>query len=203
MSQETYLFVLNAIGLIAFSFSGAIKAIIHYLDLFGIIFLGLSTALGGGAIRDIMVHQVPAMLTDINYVFFSLLGIVGAILVKGNRDNAVYTKIFLVSDGIGLASFTSSGCLVAYNCGLGPIGIIVLGIITAIGGGIIRDILVNEIPIVLNKELYATCSFVGCVIFWIFALIFDIKYASFLSVLTVFIIRMIAIKYRWNLPRFS
>ncbi len=203
MTQETYLFVLNAIGLIAFSFSGAIKAIMHNLDLFGIIVLGLSTALGGGAIRDVMVHRVPAMLTDINYTSFSLLGIAGSILTKKNRDAAVYTKIFLVSDGIGLASFTASGCLVAYDNGLGVIGMIVLGIMTAVGGGIIRDVLINEIPMVLTRELYATCSFVGCIVFWISVIVFDVRYGSFLSMLTVFTLRMLAIRYRWNLPKFS
>ncbi|MCM8759312.1 MAG: trimeric intracellular cation channel family protein [Candidatus Omnitrophica bacterium] len=203
MIVEPYLFVLNAIGLIAFSFSGAVKARIHDLDLFGIIFLGFSTALGGGAIRDIMVQRIPLMLTDINYTIFSIFGILAGILLKRNISKAIYTKIFLVSDGIGLASFTATGCMVAAQTGLGVIGIVVLGMSTAIGGGIIRDVLVNEIPIVLSEEIYATCSFVGCIVFWMLFCISGIHISAFISMAVVFILRILAIIFNWNLPKFS
>ncbi|HOK79939.1 MAG TPA: trimeric intracellular cation channel family protein [bacterium] len=200
---EAYFVFLNAVGLIAFSFSGAIKGIIKELDLFGIILLGIVTALGGGAIRDIMVQKTPVMLTAPSYVLLSLVGVIAAISVKGKRNIAVYTKIFLISDAIGLASFTSTGSIIAYQSGLGMIGMIVLGMSTAIGGGIIRDILANEVPMVLNKEIYATCSLAGCIVFWACYRICDINLTSFFSMATVFVLRMLAIRYRWNLPKFS
>lgn len=203
MTEELYLVVLNAIGLIAFSFSGAVKARIHGLDLFGIIFLGFSTALGGGAIRDLMVQKIPLMITDISYTIFCIIGIIAAIILKKNFDTAIYTKVFLVSDGIGIASFTATGCSVASQAGLGAIGIVVLGMSTAIGGGIIRDVLVNEIPMVLNKELYATCSFVGCIVFWALSCSLGNHIAAYISMLSVFILRLLAIIFKWNLPKFS
>ncbi|MCM8788912.1 MAG: trimeric intracellular cation channel family protein [Candidatus Omnitrophica bacterium] len=203
MTEETYLVALNIIGLVAFSFSGAIKARIHGLDLFGVIVLGFSTALGGGAIRDVMVQRIPLMLTDISYAIFSALGIIFALALKKNIDTVIYTKVFLVSDAIGLASFTATGCIVAYQSGLGAIGIIVLGVSTAIGGGIIRDIFVNEIPIVLNRELYATCSFAGCIIFRVLCNIAGTHIAAYASVSAVFIFRLFAIIFKWNLPKFS
>ncbi len=203
MTDQTYLFILNSVGLIAFAFSVALKAIMHNLDLFGIIFLGFATALGGGAIRDVLVQRVPLMLTDISYTIFTLIGVVGAIVLKKETARAMYTKVFLISDGIGLASFTATGCIVAYQEGLGIIGIIVLGMSTAIGGGIIRDILVNEIPMVLNREIYATCSFVGCIFFWILVQTYGIQSASYISLAIVFILRVFSIIFRWNLPRFS
>lgn len=203
MTEEAYLVALNIIGLIAFSFSGAIKARIHGLDLFGVIVLGFSTALGGGAIRDVMVQRIPLMLIDISYAIFSALGIISALTLKKNINTVIYTKVFLFSDAIGLASFTATGCIVAYQAGLGVIGIIVLGMSTAIGGGIIRDILVNEIPMVLNRELYATCSFAGCIVFRMFCESAGIQIAAYLSMSVVFIFRLFAIIFKWNLPRFS
>ncbi len=201
--DETYLFFLNIVGLVAFSFSGAIKARIHNLDLFGIIFIGFSTALGGGAIRDILVQKIPLMLTDISYTIFSITGIFAALLLKKNVNTSTYTKIFLISDGIGLASFTATGCIVANQAGLGVIGVVVLGMSTAIGGGIIRDILVNEIPMVLNKEIYATCSFAGCLVFWILSQFSGIYISAYISMASVFLLRLFAILFKWNLPKFS
>ncbi|MCX7705177.1 MAG: trimeric intracellular cation channel family protein [bacterium] len=203
MTEELYLVILNAIGLIAFSFSGAIKARIHGLDLFGIILLGFSTALGGGAIRDVMVQRIPLMLTDVSYTIFCIIGIFAGIILKRNIDKAIYTRFFLVSDGIGLASFTATGCIVANQTGLGAIGIVVLGMSTAIGGGILRDVLVNEIPMVLSKEIYATCSFAGCIVFWLLSYKSGIHVAAYISVAVVFIFRMLSIRFGWNLPKFS
>ncbi|MGC8805244.1 MAG: trimeric intracellular cation channel family protein [Candidatus Ratteibacteria bacterium] len=200
---EAYFVFLNAVGLIAFSFSGAIKGIMKELDLFGIILLGIVTALGGGAIRDIMVQKIPVMLSAPSYVLLSLIGVIAAIIVKGKRNIAVYTKVFLVSDAIGLASFTATGSIIAYQNGLGMIGMVVLGMSTAIGGGMIRDILANEVPMVLNKEIYATCSFAGCIVFWACYRICDLNLTSYLSMATVFVLRILAIRYRWNLPKFS
>lgn len=202
MTEELYLFVLNAIGLIAFSFSGAVKARIRGLDLYGIMLLGFATALGGGAIRDVMVQRIPLMLKEINYTVFCIAGILPVIILKKDITTAIYTKFFLVSDGIGLASFTTTGCIVANQVGLGAIGIIVLGMSTAIGGSIIRDVLVNEIPMVLSKEIYATCSLAGCIVFWLLSYNSGNHIAAYSSMFVVFIFRMLAIRFNWNLPRF-
>ena len=195
--------LLNIIGLITFSFSGAIKGIYKKFDLFGIIVLGISTSLGGGVIRDVLVNQIPKMMTDFSYIGFSLLGILIAIITR-QKITPIIEKIFLISDAIGLSSFTATGCLVAVENSLGIIGIILLGLSTAIGGGIIRDILSGDVPLVLCKEFYASCSILGCIFFWLCLILnMSLSISALICVLTVFLIRLMAIKYNWHLPYFT
>jgi uncharacterized membrane protein YeiH len=195
--------LLNIIGLITFSFSGAIKGIYKKFDLFGIIVLGISTSLGGGVIRDVLVNQIPKMMTDFSYIGFSLLGILIAIITR-QKITPTIEKIFLISDAIGLSSFTATGCLVAVENSLGIIGIILLGLSTAIGGGIIRDILSGDVPLVLCKEFYASCSILGCIFFWLCLILnISLSISALICVLTVFLIRLMAIKYNWHLPYFT
>jgi uncharacterized membrane protein YeiH len=195
--------LLNIIGLITFSFSGAIKGIYKKFDLFGIIVLGISTSLGGGVIRDVLVNQIPKMMTDFSYIGFSLLGILIAIITR-QKITPIIEKIFLISDAIGLSSFTATGCLVAVENSLGIIGIILLGLSTAIGGGIIRDILSGDVPLVLCKEFYASCSILGCIFFWVCLILnISLSISALICVLTVFLIRLMAIKYNWHLPYFT
>ncbi|MCM8818300.1 MAG: trimeric intracellular cation channel family protein [Candidatus Omnitrophica bacterium] len=195
--------ILNIIGLITFSFSGALKGIKKKFDLFGIVVLGTITALGGGVVRDILVNQLPKMLTDSTYIGFSLLGILIAILLR-KKTTPIIERIFLISDAIGLSSFTSTGCIIAYENNLSIIGMLLLGLSTAIGGGIMRDILSGDVPLVLCKEFYASCSILGCLVFY-FSITsgFSVSISSLLCVLIVFIIRLMAIKYNWHLPYFS
>ncbi|HOK56912.1 MAG TPA: trimeric intracellular cation channel family protein [bacterium] len=195
--------IFNIIGLITFSFSGAIKGISKKFDLFGIIVLGCITALGGGVIRDILVNQLPKMLIDPSYIGFSLLGVLLAILLR-KKITPIVEKIFLISDAIGLASFTATGCIIGKESSLGLVGIILLGLSTAIGGGIIRDILSGDIPLVLQKEFYASCSILGGFIFWLCLIFgFPISFSTFICVIIVFLTRIMAIKYNWHLPHFS
>jgi uncharacterized membrane protein YeiH len=195
--------LLNIIGLITFSFSGAIKGIYKKFDLFGIIVLGISTSLGGGVIRDVLVNQIPKMMTDFSYIGFSLLGILIAIITR-QKITPIIEKIFLISDAIGLSSFTATGCLIAVENSLGIIGIILLGLSTAIGGGIIRDILSGDVPLVLCKEFYASCSILGCIFFWLCLILnISLSISALICVLTVFLIRLMAIKYNWHLPYFT
>jgi len=195
--------LLDIIGLITFSFSGAIKGIYKKFDLFGIIVLGISTSLGGGVIRDVLVNQIPKMMTDFSYIGFSLLGILIAIITR-QKITPIIEKIFLISDAIGLSSFTATGCLVAVENSLGIIGIILLGLSTAIGGGIIRDILSGDVPLVLCKEFYASCSILGCIFFWLCLILnISLSISALICVLTVFLIRLMAIKYNWHLPYFT
>ncbi len=196
-------YLLNIIGLITFSFSGAIKGIYKKFDLFGVIVLGIITALGGGVIRDILVNLVPKMMTDFSYTGFSLLGVLIAIISR-KKTTPIIEKIFLISDAIGLSSFTATGCIVAVENSLGIIGIVLLGLSTAIGGGILRDILSGDIPLVLCKEFYASCSILGSLFFWICVISgISLSLSALICVLIVFFTRLMAIKYKWHLPYFS
>ncbi|MCS7180027.1 MAG: trimeric intracellular cation channel family protein [bacterium] len=195
--------ILNIIGLITFSFSGAIKGIQKKFDLFGIIVLGSITALGGGIIRDILVNKIPKMLNEPLYIGFSILGVLVAIILR-KKTTPIIENFFLLSDAIGLSSFTSTGCIIAYENNLGLIGIILLGLLTAIGGGIIRDLLAGDVPIVLCKEFYASCSILGCFTFY-FSIINGISpsISGIICVFIVFFTRLMAIKFKWHLPYFS
>lgn len=193
---------LNIIGLITFSFSGAIKGIQKRFDLFGIIVLGIITALGGGIIRDILVNKLPKMLTEPSYIGFSLLGVLIGILLR-KKTTPLIERIFLISDAIGLSAFTSTGCIIAYENGLSLIGILLLGLSTAIGGGIMRDLLSGDVPLVLCKEFYASCSILGCFVFYLSIISgFTSSLSGLVCVLVVFFTRLMAIKFKWHLPYF-
>jgi uncharacterized membrane protein YeiH len=203
-TEEPVLAFFNAVGLIAFAFSGAVTGISENLDLFGIALLGIVTALGGGALRDILVLTVPAMLKDFSYVGFAFLGIALAILARHSSRRFLHRWYFLVSDTIGLASFTVSGCLVASLHHLGIIGHVLLGLSTAIGGGLLRDMLVGRVSLILRREVYASCSIAGAIIFWALAGNTGTQtLASLVAMLVTFGMRITAIKYNWQLPKFS
>jgi len=193
--------ILNTIGLISFAFSGAVKGITKKLDFFGISVVGISTALGGGVLRDLLVNRLPLMFIHPSNIIFSFLGILLAIAIRSNITKFI-EKTFLVSDTIGLASFTASGCIVGWENSIGPVGIVLLGLLTAIGGGIIRDILTGEVPLILRKEFYATCSIIGGVSFYFLALCFPLFFSSMICVFIVFILRTLALKFNWHLPHF-
>jgi uncharacterized membrane protein YeiH len=194
----------NIIGLMTFAFSGAVKGIQKNMDVFGITVLGLLTALGGGAVRDILVNKSPEMLRDFSYAGFALLGLVLAMLTRKSYKEFVHNWVFLLSDALGLAMFTVSGCLAARQNNLGVIGFIILGLSTAVGGGILRDVMAGEVPLVLVHEFYASCALAGSLLFW---LLLNLKMSLFaisgISMLTVFVLRVAAIKYDWRLPKFS
>ncbi|MGB9606970.1 MAG: trimeric intracellular cation channel family protein, partial [bacterium] len=198
------LLISNIIGLIAFSFSGAVKGISKNLDLFGIVVLGVVTALGGGVLRDFMVARIPIMLKDPLYLGFSLLGVLLALLTRRWSTSIVEDWGFLLSDAIGLAAFTVSGSLVAVEYKMGIMGIIILGLSTAVGGGVIRDVLAGEVPLILQKEVYASCSVCGGFIFWLILLLGGSNtLASSSAMGTVLFLRIMAIKRKWQLPRFK
>ncbi len=193
----------NILGLLAFSFSGAVKGINRGLDIFGITVLGLATALGGGVIRDFMVTRTPIMLTDPSYIGFSLIGVLLALLTRRWSNIIITDWGFLFSDAIGLSAFTVSGALVAQQYQLGIIGVIVLGLSTAVGGGVVRDILAGEVPLILHREVYASCSILGGFIFWLISSLDGGRtLASTAGMLTTLLLRVLAIKRQWNLPRF-
>jgi uncharacterized membrane protein YeiH len=198
------LLISNIIGLVAFSFSGAVKGISKNLDLFGIAVLGLVTALGGGVLRDFMVVRTPIMLKDPLYIGFALLGILLALLTRRWSTSIIEDWGFLLSDAIGLAAFTVSGALVAVEYKMGIIGIIILGLSTAVGGGIIRDVLAGEIPLILQKEVYASCSICGGFVLWLILYLGGSNTLASASAMGItLLLRILAIQRKWQLPRFE
>ena len=203
--------ILEIIGTIAFAVSGALVAIGANLDIIGVVFLGCITAVGGGILRDIILGITPPS-AFVSFEFCAVAAVVSVIvfvvsMLVGSKFSRVRDKIEQVNnffDAIGLAAFTITGAEIACIHGYydNAFIVVVLGMITGVGGGIFRDILSDTTPAVLRKHIYALASVCGAVLFFIIR-----KYvntpsaATVLSMLLVFAIRMLATKYRWSLPK--
>jgi uncharacterized membrane protein YeiH len=186
----------------AFAVTGAFKAIQHKSDIVGIIILSTITGVAGGIMRDVIFGKFPpTVVTNPLYVIltFSTAIVIFFLypLLKGHWN------LFLKFDAVGLGVFTVIGTTFAYNTfGLNFLAMSFSGVLTAIGGGVLRDLLVNEIPIVFIKEFYASASFAGVVIlFLMLSLNINLTLSAIMTIIVVTSIRLIAIKFNWNLPR--
>jgi len=198
---EVFIYVLDLFGTMAFAVSGAFKAIEKKFDIVGIIILATMTGLAGGTIRDIIIGKVPPnSIADPIYIAITVAtGIVIFLLFSRLKK---HWNLFLKFDAIGLGVFTIIGATFAYNIfGLNFLAIAFAGIVTAIGGGILRDVFVQDTPIIFVKELYASASFIGVVVFY-FILVLDgsLYLATILGIIITTGLRMVAMKFNWNLP---
>ena len=193
---------LDLFGTMAFAVTGAFKAIERGSDIVGIIILATITGVAGGVLRDLVFGQIPP-LSVMNPLYLVITTATGISMFFLHRSLRKHWNLLLKFDAIGLGVFTVIGATIAYNIlGLNFLAMAFAGLLTAIGGGILRDVFVNEIPIVFVKELYATASFAGVVIF--FALLasgIELNIAAIPSIVAVTAMRMLAMKYNWNLPR--
>jgi len=193
---------LDLFGTMAFAVTGAFKAIERGSDIVGIIILATITGVAGGVMRDLVFGQIPP-LSVMNPLYLVITTATGISMFFLHRSLRKHWNLLLKFDAIGLGVFTVIGATIAYNIlGLNFLAMAFAGLLTAIGGGILRDVFVNEIPIVFVKELYATASFAGVVIF--FALLasgIELNIAAIPSIVAVTAMRMLAMKYNWNLPR--
>lgn len=196
---------MNMIGLIAFAVMGSFKALREGLDLFGITVLGVLTALGGGITRDLLVNKIPNALTSYSDFIFALIGVWLAIVLYRIFQKDISNRYFiLIPDAIGLSAFTTTGAMIAYNADVSFFGIVILATLTGIGGGIISDVLLGKIPVVLKDDFYASCAIIGAVAFYISVKSgLDINSSAIICSLSVLMVRVLAILYKWKLPRFS
>jgi uncharacterized membrane protein YeiH len=186
----------------AFAVTGAFKAIEHKADIVGIIILATITGVAGGTIRDIILGKtLPNSLIDPAYVIITVISAVILFFLYSKMRK--HWNVFLKFDAIGLGVFTVIGATFAYNLvGMNFLVIVLAGMLTAIGGGILRDIFVNQTPIVFVKELYASASFIGAVLFYFTLLVTNEIYAAMIIGLVITTtLRLVAMKYNWNLPR--
>jgi len=185
----------------AFAVTGAFKAIEHKSDIVGILLLATITGVAGGTIRDVVMGQFPNSLSDPVYVIITVLSGVAIFFLYSHLKK--HWNLFLKFDAIGLGVFTIIGATFAYNLvGLNFLAIMLAGILTAVGGGILRDVFVTQVPIVFVKEFYVSASFIGIVIFY-FTLYFggELYSATILGISLTTALRLIAMKFNWNLPR--
>ena len=194
--------ILDLFGTMAFAVTGAFKAIEHKADIVGVVVLSTITGVAGGVIRDIIFGIFPpTVIINPWYLIVTIVsGIVIFFLYPSLRGHG---NLFLKFDAVGLGVFSILGATIAYNLfGLNFLVMAFAGTLTAVGGGILRDVFVNEVPIVFVKELYASASFVGIVTFSVLLLIgVNVNIATIPSILIVILIRLVSIRYNWNLPR--
>tara|TARA_B110000014_G_scaffold178264_1_gene127855 strand:+ start:596 stop:1225 length:630 start_codon:yes stop_codon:yes gene_type:complete len=199
---DFFIYILDLFGTMAFAVTGAFKAIEHKADIVGIIILATITGVAGGTIRDVVFGKtLPNSIIDPAYVIITVIsGIVLFLLYSKMRK---HWNLFLKFDAIGLGVFTVIGATFAYNLfGMNFLIIVLSGMLTAIGGGILRDVFVNQTPIVFVKELYASASFIGAVTFYFTLLITNEVYAAtILGIMLTTGLRLVAMKYNWNLPK--
>lgn len=193
--------VMNLVGLLAFAVVGSLKAIDADLDLFGVVVLGVLTALGGGVTRDLLVNSVPVALRSTADVSVALLG-VGLAVAWAQRG--VHEDVFRTiqyPDAIGLAAFATTGALVAVGADLSPYGVVVLATVTGVGGGLVSDVLLGNVPFVLVEDFYATCAVVGGVVFWLAASVgVGTQVSAVVCAAVVLGLRIVAIWRGWELP---
>lgn len=211
MITKYILLIMECIGTIAFAVSGSLVAISHSLDLFGVIIVACTTAVGGGIIRDILMGQFPPQIfyshTILLLAVFSAAIVFIAAYVNSKKFKVVVGKIEhvnIVFDAIGLAAFSVAGVEAVCNAGFKDdiLFCITTGVITGVGGGILRDVLVNEKPYVLTKHIYAVASILGSGIYYVGVVLTPYKIAvTALSLFVTICIRLLAAKYRWKLPK--
>ncbi len=193
----------DILGTVAFAISGALAAMTRKLDLFGIFIIAFVTAVGGGTVRDILIGNNPVMWMENTFYIYLISLVTFLAIIFRRKINHLKTSLFLF-DTIGLGVFTITGVEAGIQHGLSPIISIALGAITGTFGGVIRDILCNEIPVIFRKEIYATACLIGALAYVIlFDLGVDKDVIYIITSLIVISIRLVVVKFKIALPSFT
>ncbi|MER7005123.1 TRIC cation channel family protein [Dactylosporangium sp. NPDC000555] len=196
------LLVADLVGITVFAASGAAAAVAKRLDLFGVIFVGFIAALGGGIMRDLFVNVQPFAFVDWRYSVVAVLTAAATFWLHPAVNRLRWTVLVLDAAGLGL--FVVTGTLKALDAGVPPIGACIIGMITGIGGGLVRDLLTGEIPTVLRREIYAVAGLVGCAsVAALDAIHLQRPLGIALAATLTFALRMVAIRRNWSAPTAS
>ncbi|WP_299226170.1 trimeric intracellular cation channel family protein [uncultured Psychroserpens sp.] len=192
--------IIDILGTIAFAISGVLVALDKKMDPFGVLIIAFVTAVGGGSLRDVLIGIEPvSWMTNMTYVYVIVASAVFAVLLR-KKINYLRKSLFLF-DTIGIGLYTVAGIETGIVAGLHPIICIALGTMTACFGGVIRDILCNEIPVIFRKEIYATpCILGGFTYFLLRELIADVNFIFVIAALIVIAVRLLAVKFKISLP---
>ncbi len=198
--MEVFLLALDLIGTFVFAISGATIGVRHRLDLFGVLVLAFATATFGGIARDVVIGALPpAALVNWNYLALSCLA--GLVTFRWHAQVERLRNPVQLFDAAGLALFAVYGTEKALAYGLAPFGAVLLGMLSGIGGGIVRDMLVNRTPVVLQAELYAVAAMAGAlIVVGGHALDLHGHAVAFTGVAVCFGLRFMAIRHGWSLP---
>ncbi|MER3329996.1 MAG: trimeric intracellular cation channel family protein, partial [Candidatus Kapaibacterium sp.] len=186
--------IIEIAGTVAFSIAGAFAAMEKRLDLFGIFIIAFVTAMGGGTLRDVLIGELPVKwMLDLSSGLIVVISTIVALLFTRVLQN--FHKILLLFDSIGLGFFTIVGLQTGVALGLHPVICVILGTVTACFGGVIRDILLNNIPLIFEKEIYATaCIFGGALFFLLQKMTFTYLPIEVISLISVVLFRLLAVK---------
>ena len=211
MITEIILFILEIVGTVAFAVSGAFVAIKARFDIFGVLVIGCITAVGGGMLRDILIGNLPP--TIFSRVYILLIACVTSLVVfavsyrKRKKFEEIREKIEHINnifDAIGLAAFTVTGTELAFANGTfgNAFLSVTLGVLTGVGGGLLRDILTETPPYIFKKHVYAVAAIFGATLYYLLRLwISSTVIPSLVAMLFIIGIRLLATKYRWSLPK--
>lgn len=195
-----FYFIIDILGTIAFAISGVLVAMEKKLDIFGVFIIAFVTAVGGGTLRDMLIGSTPVFwMRDYSYISMIIGTVIFAVLFAKHLHN--FRKTLLFFDAIGIGLFTMVGVEKGLAYDLLPIMCIALGTITACFGGVIRDILCNQIPAVFSKEIYATpCILGGIIYFGLMRLPIENAYAYSMAIMVIIVVRLLALRFGISLP---
>ncbi len=198
----TALQLADFIGIICFALSGFLIAVHYKLDILGVFISSFLTALGGGMIRDVLANKTPYIFTDTIPVILVIATVLISLALKFHKIADLEGKTtFIISDAVGLVSFAITGSLIALENKFNFLGVLILAFITAVGGGTIRDVLINRVPSVLVSEFYATVAIIVGLITYILHLFNFINIIN-LTIILIFgvALRLLAYYKNWQLP---
>ena len=196
------IYALDLFGVAVFAISGALGAKRAHFDLFGVIVASMITSLGGGTIRDMMIGRTPVFwMQDNTYILIAVIASVLSFFTMRKREPN--RKFMLAVDALGLGVFTIIGVEVGLEAGLSPLVSIITGVMTGTFGGLIRDLLFMQVPLILHREIYATASLIGAIAYILLST-FDIPRDTviIISIICVIILRFVYLYTRWSLPLF-
>lgn len=206
--MNTFVLILELVGTVAFAASGAIIAIRKKMDIFGVAVLALTTAVGGGIIRDVILDVTPPA-TFRNPIYALTAAVVSLVIfIKPVRhyltgNHKVYQRTMLVMDAVGLGIFSVVGVSMAYT--VQPDGgaflAVFVGVLTGVGGGVLRDVMAGDMPYIFVKHVYACASLAGALLCALTWQVLGQVYAMVAGAVTVVIIRILSATFKWNLPR--
>ncbi len=192
---------LDYTGTFIFALMGAFRALKYELDILGVLILAIFTGLGGGILRDLILDQNPPLAFQ-NETYFFICAVAALVTIFWGARIARFWFLVKIIDAAGLAVFSVQGALIASHAGYGPIGVVFLGVLTAVGGGVIRDLLVRELPAILIREVYATAAALGAFTLYLSLYLGASEYLSLtLGFVSALGLRLAGLSLRWELPR--
>jgi uncharacterized membrane protein YeiH len=195
------LYALDLLGTAAFAASGAWAGIRRDMDLFGVLMLGLVTATGGGTLRDLFLGDTPPFIfKDETYLYLSIAVSLAIFLFHRHLEFLQHPLLYF--DAVGLGTFVVIGTGKALAFKMGFVGSVMMGVMTATAGGMIRDVLSTQVPLVLRKEIYASACIAGAALLVLLDRVsFPHTWSLLAAAMTVIVVRLLAIRYNWSLPR--